>query len=169
MPGCQPHSRQAGFIRGGHLASNDFHVHAGAHGQQTDARIRRADRNPATHHVDRLRRRSPHGRARPRNPFSPASVETASGLFTAICAMLQDARISIRGWTKLSPDLSGICLCSPSLANAMTRSAFSRAGRNCLPDTHQVVVSRGNHFPMCDDPGLLASSIRAWQRERVRS
>jgi pimeloyl-ACP methyl ester carboxylesterase len=45
---------------------------------------------------------------------------------------------------------------------------FQPRWRNLFPDAQQVVVSGGNHFPMCDDPALVASSIRAWHRERVR-
>jgi haloalkane dehalogenase len=46
---------------------------------------------------------------------------------------------------------------------------FQPRWKNLFPDVQQVVVSGGNHFPMCDDPALVASSIRAWHRERVRS
>jgi len=31
----------------------------------------------------------------------------------------------------------------------------------------QVVVAKGNHFPMCDDPELVAHSIRTWHGEQV--
>lgn len=44
---------------------------------------------------------------------------------------------------------------------------FQPRWRELFGDIHQVVVSRGNHFPMCDDPDLVAASIRAWHRERV--
>jgi len=30
-----------------------------------------------------------------------------------------------------------------------------------------VVVAKGNHFPMCDDPDLVARTIRAWHSEKV--
>ena len=33
-----------------------------------------------------------------------------------------------------------------------------------FPAAEQVVVPNGNHFPMCDDPGLVAASIRGWMR-----
>jgi pimeloyl-ACP methyl ester carboxylesterase len=36
-----------------------------------------------------------------------------------------------------------------------------------FPDAKQLVVSKGNHFPMCDDPDLVAASIREWHRGRV--
>lgn len=31
-----------------------------------------------------------------------------------------------------------------------------------FPHAQQVVVARGNHFPMCDDPQLVAGAIRVW-------
>lgn len=34
-------------------------------------------------------------------------------------------------------------------------------------DHEGVVVERGNHFPMMDDPDLFASSVRDWHRRRV--
>jgi hypothetical protein len=30
-----------------------------------------------------------------------------------------------------------------------------------------VVVSKGNHFPMCDDPDLVAAAIRSLHRDGV--
>ena len=46
---------------------------------------------------------------------------------------------------------------------------FQPRWKHLFPDARQVVVSRGNHFPMCDDPDLVASSVREWHRECVRS
>jgi pimeloyl-ACP methyl ester carboxylesterase len=34
-------------------------------------------------------------------------------------------------------------------------------------DARQIVVAKGNHFPMCDDPNLVAASIREWHRDRI--
>jgi len=45
---------------------------------------------------------------------------------------------------------------------------FQPRWRLLFPDAPQIVVGRGNHFPMCDDPDLVAISIRTWHRERVR-
>jgi haloalkane dehalogenase len=44
---------------------------------------------------------------------------------------------------------------------------FQRQWKALFPDAHQVVVAKGNHFPMCDDPDLVARAIRSWHRERV--
>ena len=36
---------------------------------------------------------------------------------------------------------------------------FQRRWKALYPDVHQVKVPRGNHFPMCDDPDLVASAL----------
>ncbi len=36
-----------------------------------------------------------------------------------------------------------------------------------FPEALQVVVAKGNHYPMCDDPDLVAGAIRSWHHERV--
>jgi haloalkane dehalogenase len=36
------------------------------------------------------------------------------------------------------------------------------------PPTEHV-LERGNHFPMCDDPGAFAEWVRAWESESVRA
>lgn len=38
---------------------------------------------------------------------------------------------------------------------------FQAAWRQRFADVEQVVVRRGNHFPMCDDPALVADTLRA--------
>jgi haloalkane dehalogenase len=40
------------------------------------------------------------------------------------------------------------------------------AGR--FGDITQVTVPAGNHFPMCDDPDLVAQAIADWHALRVR-
>jgi pimeloyl-ACP methyl ester carboxylesterase len=44
---------------------------------------------------------------------------------------------------------------------------FQPQWKALFPDAPQIVVAKGNHFPMCDDPDLVADSIRAWHQERV--
>jgi haloalkane dehalogenase len=41
---------------------------------------------------------------------------------------------------------------------------FQPRWKTLFPDAHQIVVSKGNHFPMCDDPDLVAASIREFTR-----
>jgi len=44
---------------------------------------------------------------------------------------------------------------------------FQPRWKAMFPGLRQVVVAKGNHFPMCDDPDLVAGTIRSWHRERV--
>jgi haloalkane dehalogenase len=44
---------------------------------------------------------------------------------------------------------------------------FQPRWKQMFPDVRRVVVAKGNHFPMCDDPDLVAETIRSWHRERV--
>jgi pimeloyl-ACP methyl ester carboxylesterase len=37
---------------------------------------------------------------------------------------------------------------------------FQRRWRRLYPDARQVKVPRGNHFPMCDDPDLVAAAVK---------
>lgn len=44
---------------------------------------------------------------------------------------------------------------------------FQPRWKELFPHTRQVVIAKGNHYPMCDDPDLVANSIRAWHRDSV--
>lgn len=44
---------------------------------------------------------------------------------------------------------------------------FQKRWKRMFPEARQVVVPRGNHFPMCDAPGLVADTIRSWHREQI--
>lgn len=46
---------------------------------------------------------------------------------------------------------------------------FQPRWKQLFPDAHQTVVSKGNHFPMCDDPDLVAACIRELHRDHVAS
>jgi len=46
---------------------------------------------------------------------------------------------------------------------------FQPQWKQRFPDARQVVVAKGNHFPMCDAPDFVAYTIRSWHRERVAS
>ncbi|MBV9484161.1 MAG: alpha/beta hydrolase [Acidobacteria bacterium] len=41
---------------------------------------------------------------------------------------------------------------------------FQPRWRQRFPDARQHVIANGNHFPMCDDPDLVAASIRELHR-----
>ena len=44
---------------------------------------------------------------------------------------------------------------------------FQRRWKSLFPQARQVVVPGGHHFPMCDDPALVATSISSWYRDLV--
>jgi pimeloyl-ACP methyl ester carboxylesterase len=44
---------------------------------------------------------------------------------------------------------------------------FQAHWKALYPDARQVVITKGNHFPMCDDPALVANVISTWHRQRV--
>jgi haloalkane dehalogenase len=43
---------------------------------------------------------------------------------------------------------------------------FQPRWKALFPAVHQVTVRHGNHFPMCDDPDLVASAVKAHVRAR---
>lgn len=45
---------------------------------------------------------------------------------------------------------------------------FQPRWRALFPDARQLKVRRGNHFPMCDDPELVASALGAFVERHVR-
>src|SRR5215471_1540469 len=42
---------------------------------------------------------------------------------------------------------------------------FQPRWKQLFPEAQQVVVPKGNHFPMCDAPDLVANRIRSWHKE----
>ena len=44
---------------------------------------------------------------------------------------------------------------------------FQRRWRAIFPHARQVVVARGNHFPMNDDPQGVAAAIGSWWQEVI--
>jgi pimeloyl-ACP methyl ester carboxylesterase len=45
--------------------------------------------------------------------------------------------------------------------------SFQSRWKLLFPDARQVVVPDGHHFPMCDDPTLVATTIKSWYRDSV--
>jgi len=41
--------------------------------------------------------------------------------------------------------------------------------RELYPDARQVVIPKGNHFPMCDDPESVADRLRDWRQSVTTS
>jgi len=44
---------------------------------------------------------------------------------------------------------------------------FQERWKVLFPDVRQAVIAKGNHFPMCDAPDLVAGAIRSWHRDFV--
>ena len=44
---------------------------------------------------------------------------------------------------------------------------FQLRWRTLFPSAQQMVIPKGNHFPMCDDPRGVARAIGEWHREHV--
>jgi len=45
---------------------------------------------------------------------------------------------------------------------------FQPHWRVVFPAARQVVIPKGNHFPMCDAPDVVAEEIRRWHNEQVK-
>jgi pimeloyl-ACP methyl ester carboxylesterase len=83
---------------------------------------------------------------------------------------MRDARKSDAIYAQLDRALTGPFRTLPLLTIFGERNdplGFQPHWKQLFPDARQVVVTKGNHFPMCDDPDLMARSIREWHRERV--
>jgi haloalkane dehalogenase len=83
---------------------------------------------------------------------------------------LRDARKSDALYQQLDRALTGPFRTLPLLTIFGERNdplGFQPRWKQLFSDARQVVVSKGNHFPMCDDPDLVAVSIRKWHGDRV--
>ncbi len=83
---------------------------------------------------------------------------------------LRDARKSRTIYEQAETALTGPFRHLPLLTIFGERNdplGFQPRWKELFPDAHQVVVRRGNHFPMCDDPDLVATSIRELHHGRV--
>lgn len=83
---------------------------------------------------------------------------------------LRDARQSQTIYQQLDRTLTGPFRRLPVLTIFGERNdplGFQPRWKELFSDARQVVVTAGNHFPMCDDPDLVASSIRQLHRDRV--
>lgn len=83
---------------------------------------------------------------------------------------LRDARTSRTIYQQLDRALAGPFRRLPLLTIFGERNdplGFQPRWKHLFPNARQIVVSKGNHFPMCDNPDLVAASIREWHRDRV--
>jgi pimeloyl-ACP methyl ester carboxylesterase len=46
---------------------------------------------------------------------------------------------------------------------------FQPRWKALFPAARQLVIPKGNHFPMCDDPNVVAGEIHRWHREFVHA
>ena len=83
---------------------------------------------------------------------------------------MRDARVNDSIYDQTALALAGPFKLLPLLTIFGERNdplGFQRKWKAMFPESRQLVVAKGNHFPMCDDPSLVASTIRSWHRERV--
>jgi len=83
---------------------------------------------------------------------------------------LRDARQSDTLYDELSDAFAGPLGRLPLLTIFGQRNdplGFQPRWKSLFPAARQVVIPKGNHFPMCDDPDFVAEEIRRWHRERV--
>lgn len=81
---------------------------------------------------------------------------------------LRDARTCDALYAEIASALAGPFAKLPLLTIFGERNdplGFQPRWKKLFPDAQQVVVAKGNHFPMCDDPDLVADAIRAWHRD----
>jgi pimeloyl-ACP methyl ester carboxylesterase len=83
---------------------------------------------------------------------------------------IRDARQCDKLYEEIARALAGPLSGLPLLTIFGERNdpfGFQQRWKALFPGARQVVVSKGNHFPMCDDPGLVAEEVRSWRREYV--
>ena len=93
----------------------------------------------------------------------------AAGL-RAFHRYLRDARYSDAIYQEAEAALKGPFKSLPLLTIFGERNdpfGFQERWRQMFPGARQIVVAKGNHFPMCDDPELVANTIRSWHREHI--
>jgi pimeloyl-ACP methyl ester carboxylesterase len=83
---------------------------------------------------------------------------------------MRDARNCDRLYRDVEQVLSGPFKSLPLMTIFGERNdplGFQPKWRVLFPSARQIVVAGGNHFPMCDDPELVADAIRSWHVEQV--
>jgi pimeloyl-ACP methyl ester carboxylesterase len=94
----------------------------------------------------------------------------SGGGLRAFHSYMRDARKCEDLYAQLERALTGDFCGLPLLTIFGERNdplGFQKRWKQLFPDARQVVVAKGNHFPMCDDPDLVAHAIRSWHSERV--
>jgi haloalkane dehalogenase len=87
----------------------------------------------------------------------------------AFHAYLRDARKSQTIYEQLDRAFSGPFRRLPAVTIFGERNdplGFQPRWKQLFPEARQVVVPKGNHFPMCDAPDLVAATIRQFHDEQ---
>jgi len=85
-------------------------------------------------------------------------------------AYMRDARTSTTIYEQVDRALAGPFRSLPLVTVFGERNdplGFQSRWKQLFPDSRQITVADGNHFPMCDDPDLLATTIRELYRKGV--
>jgi pimeloyl-ACP methyl ester carboxylesterase len=83
---------------------------------------------------------------------------------------LREARFSDEIYGEVARALTGPFRRLPLLTIFGERNdplGFQPQWKRLFPCARQVVIPKGNHFPMCDDPDLVARAIRSWHHEAL--
>jgi haloalkane dehalogenase len=85
---------------------------------------------------------------------------------------LGEARFSDEIYDEVTRALTGPFRSLPLLTIFGERNdplGFQPQWKRLFPDCRQITIPKGNHFPMCDAPDLVADSIRAWHQDVLRA
>src|SRR5690349_17939634 len=83
---------------------------------------------------------------------------------------LRDARLSDALYDEVTLALVGPFRSLPVLTIFGERNdplGFQPQWKRLFPDSQQTTIRDGNPFPMCDDPDVVAQTIRSWYRDRL--
>jgi haloalkane dehalogenase len=97
---------------------------------------------------------------------------TAKAARRAFHYYMQDARRCDALYEQIGIALAGPFATLPVLTIFGERNDpfhFQQRWKSLFPQAVQVVVPKGNHFPMCDAPGLVAQAIRSWHADKVNA
>jgi haloalkane dehalogenase len=80
---------------------------------------------------------------------------------------MRDARVSDPLYDEIARALAGPFRLLPLLTIFGERNdplGFQPRWKRRFPNARQIVIPKGNHFPMCDAPDVVADEIRTWHR-----
>ena len=83
---------------------------------------------------------------------------------------MRDAIHSDDVYSRVADGLAGPLATVPLLTIFGERNdpfGFQKRWKELFPNAMQVVILKGNHFPMCDAPDFVAHTIRSWHQQSV--